>query len=81
MLLKFFTYQKALTFYKNSQKLRIKNRVIRDQFERASLSIVLNLSEGSGKKTKKDKEIGENPILMENVMKNVPSSPVGFQKI
>jgi len=55
MLSKFFTYQKALTFYKNTQKLKIKNRNIRDQFERASLSIVLNLSEGSGKKTRKDK--------------------------
>ena len=33
----------------------IKNRALRDQFERASLSIVLNLAEGSGKPTTKDR--------------------------
>ena len=55
MLNKFFVYQKALRFYKKTQTVKISNSVIRDQFTRACLSIVLNLSEGSGKKTKKDK--------------------------
>ena len=51
----FRTYDMALRFYKNSQLLRIKNRVLRDQFERATLSIVLNLAEGAGRQKPNDK--------------------------
>ena len=31
------------------------NRVLRDQLERASLSVVLNISEGAGRRSRKDK--------------------------
>lgn len=51
----FKTYELALEFYKECQKIKIPNRIIRDQFERASLSIVLNLAEGSGRATEKDR--------------------------
>lgn len=51
----FKTFELALTFYRNCQNLEIKNRNIRDQFERASLSIVLNISEGYGRATEKDR--------------------------
>jgi four helix bundle protein len=44
----FRTYQLALDLYKSGKKLQLKGE-IRDQFERASLSVVLNLAEGSGK--------------------------------
>lgn len=52
----FRTYDLAIDFYQQSQKLKLKNAVIRDQFERASLSVVLNLAEGSGKLTAKDRK-------------------------
>lgn len=55
MLKKFFVYQRALKFYKATRGLKFGNIALQDQFERASLSIVLNLSEGSGKPTRKDK--------------------------
>ena len=44
----FRTYQLALELYKSGKKLELKGE-IRDQFERASLSVVLNLAEGSAK--------------------------------
>jgi four helix bundle protein len=50
----FRTYQLAKHFYKSSQGLRFKAH-FRDQFNRALLSIVLNLAEGSGKPTSKDR--------------------------
>ena len=40
----FRTYNLAKNFYRNGQGLRFKG-AIRNQFERASLSIVLNLAE------------------------------------
>ena len=54
MLQKFRTYQLSVTFYKSAQKLKLP-RHLKDQMNRASSSICLNLAEGSGKKTIKDK--------------------------
>lgn len=51
----FKTYQLAVDFYKSAKLINIKSPIVRDQFERASLSIVLNLAEGSGKGTAKDR--------------------------
>ena len=50
----FRTYELAKDFYQECSKIKL-NGAMRNQFERASLSIVLNLSEGSAKPTKKDK--------------------------
>ncbi len=52
----FRTYQLALSLYQECQRIKIKNAVIRNQFERASLSIVLNLAEGSGRLSVNDKK-------------------------
>jgi four helix bundle protein len=51
----FKTFDIALEFYTNCQKIKVPNRVLRDQFERASLSVVLNISEGYGRLTEKDR--------------------------
>ena len=51
----FITKNLAMEFYRECQKLFITNSVIKNQFERATLSIVLNLAEGSGKITSRDK--------------------------
>ncbi len=51
---KFKTYQLAIQFYRNSNKLYLKEP-LRNQFQRASLSIVLNLAEGTAKPTAKDR--------------------------
>ena len=50
----FRTYELAKEFFQECQKIKL-NGAMKNQFERASLSIVLNLSEGSAKPTKKDK--------------------------
>jgi four helix bundle protein len=47
----FRTYQMALELYKAVKGLSLKGE-LRDQIERASLSVVLNLAEGSGRKGK-----------------------------
>ena len=52
---KFKTYQLALNFYRNSQKLHLYSP-LKDQFKRAASSIVLNLAEGSAKPTAKDRK-------------------------
>jgi four helix bundle protein len=54
MLKTFRTYQLAQIFYRDCQRLSFK-LPLKDQFERAVLSIVLNLAEGSGKLTQKDR--------------------------
>jgi four helix bundle protein len=54
MLRKFRTYQLAKELYKKAQGLKM-NGVLKNQFERALLSIPLNLAEGSAKPTSKDK--------------------------
>lgn len=51
----FKTYQLAINFYKECRNLRISERVIRDQFNRATLSIVLNIAEGYGRASFKDR--------------------------
>jgi len=51
----FRTYDLALDFYQKCQKIKIKNSIVKNQFERASLSVVLNIAEGSGKLTTKDR--------------------------
>ena len=52
---KFKTYQLALKFYRNSQKLHLCSP-LKDQFKRAASSIVLNLAEGSAKPTARDRK-------------------------
>ena len=49
------TYQLALALYHSCQKLKLQG-VLKNQFERALLSIVLNLSEGSAKPTSRDRK-------------------------
>ena len=51
---KFKTYQLAVQLYHNSQKLRLREP-LKNQFQRAILSVVLNLAEGSAKPTAKDR--------------------------
>ena len=50
----FRTYQIAIQFYQKAKDLKLK-RPLKDQYDRALLSIVLNLSEGSAKPTAKDR--------------------------
>ncbi|OYZ20487.1 MAG: hypothetical protein B7Y39_10740 [Bdellovibrio sp. 28-41-41] len=50
----FRTLELAKALYKQCNSLSLKG-AIRDQLERASLSVYLNLAEGSGKLTLKDK--------------------------
>jgi len=49
------TYQLAKTFYKNSRNTHLKEP-LKNQFQRATLSIVLNIAEGSAKPTAKDRK-------------------------
>ena len=50
----FRTLNLALAFYQEAKDLKLP-QVMRDQFQRALLSIPLNLSEGSAKPTRKDR--------------------------
>ena len=51
---KFKTYQLAKQFYHKSNNLKLREPM-KNQFQRAILSIVLNLAEGSAKPTPKDR--------------------------
>ena len=55
MLKKFKTYNRAVDFYKVGKNIQWP-RHQKDQWLRASASIVLNLAEGSAKPTKKDQK-------------------------
>ncbi len=48
------TYQLAINFYHKAENLHLKEP-LRSQFQRAILSIVLNIAEGSAKPTAKDR--------------------------
>jgi four helix bundle protein len=50
----FRTYQLAVDFYRKCKSVEV-SEPIKSQFERASLSVVLNIAEGAGKITPKDK--------------------------
>ena len=54
MLTNFRSYQKALELYKLYEGMKAK-ACLKDQLERASLSVVLNLAEGSAKTSAKDR--------------------------
>ena len=51
---KFRTYELAKKFYQQCQTIKMRG-AMKDQFERATLSIVLNIAEGSGKPSRKDR--------------------------
>ena len=48
------TYNLALEFHKECQKLRLKY-YLKDQLQRATSSVVLNLAEGSARKSAKER--------------------------
>ncbi len=54
MLDNFRSYQMALELYKKCVQIKAK-AYLKDQLERASLSVVLNLAEGSAKTTSKER--------------------------
>ena len=55
MFKSFRTYELASLFYKECQKLEVRG-AIKNQLDRASLSIPLNLAEGRGRRTLTDQK-------------------------
>ena len=53
-MINFRTYNLAVEFYKATRELKLCGS-LKEQFSRASASIALNLAEGYGKPSKKDK--------------------------
>jgi four helix bundle protein len=51
----FRTYDMAVAFYEQCQTLKLK-QPLKNQFDRCTLSVVLNLAEGSGKPTSADRK-------------------------
>ena len=51
----FRTYQLAVQFHKDCRGIKL-STIAKDQFERALLSIPLNLAEGSAKPTERDRK-------------------------
>ena len=51
----FRTYNLAINFYKECEKLHV-NNALRNQLTRASSSIALNLAEGNGRKQTNDRK-------------------------
>src|SRR5688500_16849226 len=54
MIKNFRCYNLAKEFYAECEKIQLKG-YLKDQFDRAALSIMLNLAEGSAKKTPKER--------------------------
>ena len=52
----FRSYQQAKKLYQQCQQLQLKPYELKNQLQRAVLSVVLNLSEGSAKPTRKDRK-------------------------
>ena len=79
-MIKLKTYRLALEFYKEGRKLKIKNFPLKNQFERASLSIVLNIAEGVAKLSAKDRKrfyqislgsLNETLVILEIMENNI----------
>ena len=49
------TLNQGIEFYQNHKQLRFSKRPLQDQYDRALLSIVLNLSEGAAKTSNKER--------------------------
>lgn len=51
----FRTYEIAMELYKACQQIKVGSGPLKNQFERASLSVILNLAEGVGRISSKDR--------------------------